>query len=230
MLLFNFILSVLIVVTAILWAQMTERSFRVDPWDIDSNVVMLRFPFQWCVGQRRDCIGFSGAASVWAPILINNTWRIDQTASGAMRISEAASNTALIYFSPLGGIVIGPDEIDNPSGVIVSLLPTAYSPTPMWNSHAKMEFSDGSMLDSVCHVNDARICGTLLRSSPADAGVFTSNSRVIVGAVDYGFIAANLQARVVINASIVITHYTDRGSACPCCSTSNISFVIPKCT
>ncbi len=228
MLLFNFILSVLIVVTAILWAQMTERSFRVDPWDIDNDVVMLRFPFQWCVGSRQACAGVSGMASVWAPILVNNTWKIDQTASGSMRISDKTSDTAILYVNPSGGMVIGPTEIIGQQGVLVSLIPTAYSPTPMWNSHATMAFSDGTILDSVCHVNNANMCGTLFRSSNTDAGIFTSKSRVVVGDVEYGFIAANLQARVIINASIVITHYLDRGSAVPCCSTiSNTSFL--KC-
>jgi len=228
MLLFNFILGILIIVTAVLWAQMTGQTFIVDPWDIDNNVVMLRFPFQWCVGQRKDCAGLSGTASVWAPILINNTWRIDRAASGSMRISDEASKTAMVYLNASGGIVIGPNEIPGQTGITVSLSPAAYSATPMWNSHATMSFSDGTILDSVCHVNDASMCGTLLRSSNTDAGIFTSKSRVIVGAVEYGFISANLRARVILNASIVITHYTDRGNAAPCCSSiSNTSF--PLC-
>ena len=217
MLVFNFILGLLIIVTAVLWAQMTGRhGMLVDPWDIHSNVCMLQSPFQWCVGQRRDCNGVSGAASVWAPILLNNTWQIDQTASGAVRIS--GENTAMVYLKSSGNIVVGPDELPGQSGVIVSLVPTAYTATPMWNSHAKMAFSDGSMLDSVCHVSDASMCGTLFRSSVLDAGIFTSKSRTVVGAVEYGFIAANLQARVILNASMVIAHYIDRGTAAPCCS------------
>ena len=216
-------MGLLIIVSAVLWAQMNGQSFHVNPWDIDSDVIMLRFPFQWCVGQRRNCAGFRGAASVWAPILLNNTWRIDQTASGAMRISDATK--AIMYLQSSGGIVVGPDELPSESGVTVALVPAAYAATPMWNSHATMTFSDGTILDSVCHVKDGSMCGTLLRTSILDAGIFTSKSRVIVGTVEYGFITANLQARVILNSSIVITQYNL--SAVPCCGSSNIP--IPRC-
>ena len=99
----NVVVGTLVVATAILWRQMTERTFRVDPWEVDGGTVTLREPLSWCIGTRSDCVFRGGVASVWAPVTVNGTWRFDASPSGSLRVS--VNGLAVLHVTTAGGIV-----------------------------------------------------------------------------------------------------------------------------
>lgn len=235
------LLAVLIVVTAVLWREMGERTAAVNPWIIDGGSVRLQPLLSWCVGGRAACTAATGAAEIWTPVLVNGTWLLDAAPSGALRIS--VNGTPLLYVSAAGAVVVGPAEPPlAATGTVVGLVPVAEIVTPMWASHARLAFGNASILDAVCHVADASICGTLLRAGPDDAGTFWSPTRVIVGtprtpsprltpragAVPLGLIQASQRSLVLANASLQIVAYTDRGSAVPCCCAPSPA-AVPLC-
>ena len=215
MYLYDVIVITLLVVSMVLWRQMFERAIRIDPWVIAAdNTVVLNPALTWCVGDRAHCNGVGvGAAQVWTPIRINNSWTIDAAPSGSLRIS---ASSPVVYITSAGGVVVGPVDIPGSTGTVVQMEPVSDAATSMWLSHARIAFSDGSLMDSVCHVNNAQLCGSLFRAFATDPGLFWSPTKVIFGSVDYGLIAANLRAYVIINGSMVLTQYLDRKKSVPC--------------
>lgn len=220
-------LCILIVVTAVILRQVSDNSF-VMPWIYDSDTIILAPPLTLCIGDKTNCRVSNGRASVWQPIILNGSWLIDYTAAGSLRVSTIPTSTPLLYLTPKG-IVLGPTEIPAADGIHIQMIPVSDTPTAMWRSRGRLTFSDGSLMDSVCHVNDATICGSLFRVSVSDDGIFYSPSRTIIGYVDYGLIAANHIARVIVNASIVITQYLDTATAKPCCCYNYTGIMPPVC-
>ena len=212
MLLIEVFAAAIAITTAIFWRQMTEQTFRVNPWIVAGNDVSLQPLMSWCIGPRAQCVYSPGAANVWVPILINDTWLIDQ-AGTSLRIS--VNGTPMLFVTAAGGVVVSPTDVPAAATVVVAMTPVADTPTPMWASHGRVVLGN-TTLDAVCHTSNASMCGSLFRSTATDPGIFWSPQNIIVGAVPYGFIAANLRAKLIVNASIVITHYTDRGDAVPC--------------
>ena len=224
----DLVLCALIIVTAIILRQVSDNSFAIMPWIYDSNTIILAPPLTLCIGDKTNCRVSSGRASVWQPIILNDSWLIDSTPSGSLRVSTLPSSTPLLYITPTG-VVLGPTEIPAAVGIHLRMIPVSDTPTAMWRSRGRLSFSDGSILDSVCHINDATICGSLFRVSTTDDGIFYSPLRTIIGYVDYGLLAANHLARVIVNASIVITQYIDTAKAVPCCCYNYTGIMPPLC-
>lgn len=176
------LVAVLIIVTAVLWREMGERSAAINPWVLDGTTVRLQQLLSWCVGGRSECSGSGGGtAEIWVPLLLNGTWLLDAAASGSLRVS--VNGTALLYVTAAGTVIVGPTEPDGASGpgTVVGLVPVAEVVTAMWASHGRLQIGSDTLVDAVCHVGDATLCGTLLRTGPGDPGTFWSGTRIIVG-------------------------------------------------
>ena len=220
--------------------QSALNALPQNPWFFSDNGTFILDPsISLCIGPQTACLsqtGTPGTTQILTPIQIYNNWLLDTTAYG-LRLSfiNSSIDTTILpsatYLSQLipiihatnnGGIVIGPD----PARAVANILtlvgtPVNYVIAGMWASTSSIAFVNPSgtvptFIDTVCHVLNASICGTLLRNSPDDSGLFWSTQRIIYGPVDYGVIVANLDAYVIFNGSMVIVDYQDTGAAQPC--------------
>lgn len=209
-----------IIINAVFWLQMSDDAFRVVPFDVTNGTMMMLEPYTWCIGTRSMCVYASGMASVNVPIRFNSRWEFALAPGGSLRLSlldPPLSPQPMLYVNRNGGIVVGPDEDAVTPDTVVQMAATSVLIMDMWQSRSSVRFSDGSLMDAVCHVNDHSICGHLFRTTVSDAGIFRSATLTIIGVVEYGFITANLRAKLLMNSSVVITQYFDRGHAVPCC-------------
>lgn len=209
------------------------NSIPVNPWILNGDMYILDPAKTICIGPISQCLAQTGVAmlgttQILSPVQIFTNWIIDQTPAG-LRLSYIntsnnptqylAAIEPLIHFTNNGGVVVGPSaDLAVPNSTTLVGYPVNYLINNTWLSSSSTTFvgTGTQYIDSVCHVLNASICGTLFRNSLADIGIFRSIDHTIIGLVDYGAIVASLNAGVIFNRSMVVVDYTDAGSALPC--------------
>lgn len=135
---------------------------------------------------------------------------------------DIESISKAVLFLGAGGAVLGASPYflrPNTITIVASPSPAATIIATSWLSASCVVLYDPVLarnitIDSVCHVSDNTLCGSLFRTSATDDGIFAGNNRVIIGAVPYGFIQANQNGVLVANLTII--SYTNYGNAIQC--------------
>ena len=218
--------------------QAAINSIPKNPWSVSTNGTFILEPTNTlCIGTSlADCLAAPlGVTQINTPVQLFTNWIFDRTTDG-LRLSFVNTtvdpsilydNTylaqlhPLIHFNNNGGIVIGPSGEAGVANLATLVgTPVNYVINGMWASTTSFAFvGDGdaaAFIDTVCHVLNGTICGKLMRTSLDDPGVMISSNLIIYGSVDYGAIAANLDAYIIFNGSMVVTDYKDAGKAQPC--------------
>jgi len=219
----------------------STQANQISPLTIENGVIIIDPSTTTCIGDRVTCTSnrlAPGYIHAFVPIVINSHIIKPENDTLAFYYFNNSLEESFIYdnidaiskpiaFFRDGAAAIGSSPYYmQPNSITIVGTPHPNPDIPIdnsWLPSSDIFFYNPvtnltSSLTDVCHVQNTSMCGTLFRTSPEAAGVYTSLERVIIGRVNYGLIMASTDSHVITN-NITIATVTNNGQAVPCTPT-----------